>query len=145
MEGGGRAQRGGCGHFGAAGLLQLGPSPWLPAHAHGSCCHGSPRRLILLRCCTDLVGRLSTSPRAGPTLPSCLFWTTCNESLCGALRVCCPRSPAGAAPYDAANEREGDIPFEEQLRGMERVIKAGKVCSRWGLVDSVQQSAVSSR
>ncbi len=35
--------------------------------------------------------------------------------------------PAGAPAYDAANEREGDIPFEEQLRGLERVVKAGKV------------------
>jgi hypothetical protein len=33
----------------------------------------------------------------------------------------------GAQPYDQANEREGDIPFEEQLRGLERVVKAGKV------------------
>ncbi|KAK9844071.1 hypothetical protein WJX81_003751 [Elliptochloris bilobata] len=32
----------------------------------------------------------------------------------------------GASGYDAANEREA-IPFEEQLRGMEAVIKAGKV------------------
>lgn len=35
--------------------------------------------------------------------------------------------PAGAQPYDQANEREGDVPFEEQLRGLERVVKAGKV------------------
>ena len=33
----------------------------------------------------------------------------------------------GAAAYDVANEREGDIPFEEQLRGLEEVVKAGKV------------------
>ncbi len=33
----------------------------------------------------------------------------------------------GAQPYDQANEREGDIPFEEQLRGLEKVVKAGKV------------------
>lgn len=33
----------------------------------------------------------------------------------------------GAAAYNSANEREGDIPFEEQLRGLERVVKAGKV------------------
>lgn len=33
----------------------------------------------------------------------------------------------GAGPYDAAQERPDDVPFEEQLRGMERVIKAGKV------------------
>jgi aryl-alcohol dehydrogenase-like predicted oxidoreductase len=33
----------------------------------------------------------------------------------------------GAQPYDQANEREGDIAFEEQLRGLERVVKAGKV------------------
>jgi hypothetical protein len=33
----------------------------------------------------------------------------------------------GAAAYDVANEREGDIPFEEQLRGLEQVVKAGKV------------------
>lgn len=38
--------------------------------------------------------------------------------------LCC----AGAQPYDQANEREGDIPFEEQLRGLEKVVKAGKVC-----------------
>ncbi|GAB4817654.1 hypothetical protein N2152v2_004700 [Parachlorella kessleri] len=33
----------------------------------------------------------------------------------------------GSGPYDAAQEREGDIPFEVQLQGLERVIKAGKV------------------
>eukprot|EP00878_Enallax_costatus_P026194 GHUV01028079.1.p1 GENE.GHUV01028079.1~~GHUV01028079.1.p1 ORF type:complete len:235 (+),score=53.62 GHUV01028079.1:95-799(+) len=33
----------------------------------------------------------------------------------------------GAAAYDIANEREGDVPFDEQLRGFEEVIKAGKV------------------
>ncbi|PSC73609.1 aldo-keto reductase-like [Micractinium conductrix] len=33
----------------------------------------------------------------------------------------------GAGGYDIANEREGDVPFEEQLRGMERVVMAGKV------------------
>lgn len=38
----------------------------------------------------------------------------------------------GASGYDVANERE-EVPFEEQLRGMEAVIKAGKVCRapRW--------------
>lgn len=33
----------------------------------------------------------------------------------------------GAPAYDIANEREGDIPFEEQLRGLDQVVKAGKV------------------
>lgn len=33
----------------------------------------------------------------------------------------------GAASYDVANEREGDMAFEEQLKGMEQVVKAGKV------------------
>ena len=33
----------------------------------------------------------------------------------------------GAAAYDPANERPDDTPFEEQLRGLEEVIKAGKV------------------
>ncbi|KIZ07436.1 Aldo/keto reductase family [Monoraphidium neglectum] len=33
----------------------------------------------------------------------------------------------GAPTYDIANEREGDVPFEEQLRGLEDVVKAGKV------------------
>lgn len=33
----------------------------------------------------------------------------------------------GAPAYDVANERQGDIPFEEQLRGLEQVVKAGKV------------------
>jgi aryl-alcohol dehydrogenase-like predicted oxidoreductase len=33
----------------------------------------------------------------------------------------------GAPAYDAANERQGDISFEEQLKGLERVITAGKV------------------
>lgn len=32
----------------------------------------------------------------------------------------------GAAAYDPVNERE-DISFEEQLRALEKVIKAGKV------------------
>ncbi|KAF8062037.1 tas [Scenedesmus sp. PABB004] len=33
----------------------------------------------------------------------------------------------GAGAYDIANERPDDVPFEEQLRGLEDVIKAGKV------------------
>eukprot|EP00200_Dunaliella_tertiolecta_P004745 CAMPEP_0202356994 /NCGR_PEP_ID=MMETSP1126-20121109/11211_1 /ASSEMBLY_ACC=CAM_ASM_000457 /TAXON_ID=3047 /ORGANISM="Dunaliella tertiolecta, Strain CCMP1320" /LENGTH=331 /DNA_ID=CAMNT_0048949811 /DNA_START=121 /DNA_END=1116 /DNA_ORIENTATION=+ len=33
----------------------------------------------------------------------------------------------GAPPYDIKNEREGDVPFEEQLQGIENVIKQGKV------------------
>jgi hypothetical protein len=33
----------------------------------------------------------------------------------------------GGSPYDIKNERSGDIPFEEQLRGLEEVVKAGKV------------------
>jgi hypothetical protein len=33
----------------------------------------------------------------------------------------------GSSAYDIANERQGDMPFEEQLRGLEDVIKAGKV------------------
>ena len=37
----------------------------------------------------------------------------------------------GAPSYDVANERKEDIPFEEQLRGLEKVVKAGKVCGCW--------------
>jgi aryl-alcohol dehydrogenase-like predicted oxidoreductase len=33
----------------------------------------------------------------------------------------------GAASYDASLERPDDVPFEEQLRGLEKVIQAGKV------------------
>lgn len=33
----------------------------------------------------------------------------------------------GAGPYDVSKEREGDIPFEEQLRGLQDVVQAGKV------------------
>lgn len=33
----------------------------------------------------------------------------------------------GAGPYDVANERPDDIPFEEQLQGLQRMIEAGKV------------------
>lgn len=33
----------------------------------------------------------------------------------------------GASAYDIANERPDDIPFEEQLKALEAVIKAGKV------------------
>jgi len=33
----------------------------------------------------------------------------------------------GAGVYDVKNEREGDIPFEEQLKALEKVIKQGKV------------------
>ena len=42
--------------------------------------------------------------------------------------------PAGAAPYNAANERDGDVPFEEQLEGLQRMVAAGKVgrWARWG-------------
>ncbi len=32
----------------------------------------------------------------------------------------------GAAAYDPVNERE-DVPFEEQLKALEKVVKAGKV------------------
>lgn len=33
----------------------------------------------------------------------------------------------GAGVYDSKNEREGDVPFEEQLKALEKVIKEGKV------------------
>jgi aryl-alcohol dehydrogenase-like predicted oxidoreductase len=33
----------------------------------------------------------------------------------------------GAAAYDPANERADDVPFDEQLRGLEDVVRAGKV------------------
>lgn len=33
----------------------------------------------------------------------------------------------GSGVYDAKNEREGDVSFEEQLKGLEKVIKDGKV------------------
>jgi aryl-alcohol dehydrogenase-like predicted oxidoreductase len=33
----------------------------------------------------------------------------------------------GAPAYDVANERKDDISFEEQLKGLEKVVKAGKV------------------
>lgn len=33
----------------------------------------------------------------------------------------------GSEPYDIAQERPDDIPFEEQLEGLQAVIKAGKV------------------
>ena len=33
----------------------------------------------------------------------------------------------GSGVYDHKKEREGDVPFEEQLKGLEKVIKAGKV------------------
>ena len=33
----------------------------------------------------------------------------------------------GAPAYDAAKEREGDVPFEEQLEALQRVVAAGKV------------------
>jgi hypothetical protein len=36
----------------------------------------------------------------------------------------------GGGAYDIANEREGDMPFDEQLRGLEEVVKAGKVRGR---------------
>ena len=44
-----------------------------------------------------------------------------------ALQCHHPAAAAGAPAYDQAQEREGDVPFEEQLRGLENVIKAGKV------------------
>ena len=74
----------------------------------------------------------------------------CNKLACGvvmstfllslslrqALQTCCLLAQIhwpdryvplfGASGYDVANEREA-IPFEEQLRGLEAVIKAGKV------------------
>ena len=33
----------------------------------------------------------------------------------------------GAAAYDQANERGDDVPFEEQLRALDNVVRAGKV------------------
>lgn len=36
----------------------------------------------------------------------------------------------GAPPYDINNERADDIPFQEQLQGIENVIKQGKVRGR---------------
>ena len=36
----------------------------------------------------------------------------------------------GEAMYDVNQVRSDDVPFEEQLRGMENVIKAGKVLLR---------------
>lgn len=36
----------------------------------------------------------------------------------------------GAPAYDVANERKDDISFEEQLKGLEKVVKAGKVGER---------------
>lgn len=33
----------------------------------------------------------------------------------------------GAAAYDVANERDDDIPFEEQLKALDNVVRAGKV------------------
>ena len=46
----------------------------------------------------------------------------------------------GSGVYDGKNEREDDVSFEEQLKGLEKVIKAGKVsqicfsvCHRAGL------------
>ncbi|GIL87557.1 hypothetical protein Vretimale_14755 [Volvox reticuliferus] len=33
----------------------------------------------------------------------------------------------GAGPYDPKNERSDTVPFEEQLQGLEEVVKAGKV------------------
>lgn len=33
----------------------------------------------------------------------------------------------GAGAYDIKQERTGDVPFEDQLRGLEEVIKSGKV------------------
>ena len=33
----------------------------------------------------------------------------------------------GSGQYDVVKEKDDDVPFEEQLRGLENVIKAGKV------------------
>lgn len=33
----------------------------------------------------------------------------------------------GSGVYDPQKEREGDVSYEEQLQGLEKVIKAGKV------------------
>ena len=33
----------------------------------------------------------------------------------------------GSGIYDPQKEREGDVSYEEQLKGLEKVIKAGKV------------------
>ncbi len=62
-----------------------------------------------------------------------------NISPCTSLSIIPPSPPAptprpdryvslfGSGPYDASNERPDDIPFEEQLRGLQKVIDAGKV------------------
>jgi hypothetical protein len=44
----------------------------------------------------------------------------------------------GGGAYDIANEREGDMPFDEQLRGLEEVVKAGKVSSRQHIAGRVE-------
>ena len=33
----------------------------------------------------------------------------------------------GSGQYDVVKEKDDDVPFEEQLRGLENAIKAGKV------------------
>ena len=43
----------------------------------------------------------------------------------------------GAGPYDPENERPDDVPFEEQLHGLESVIKAGKVASCTALASTI--------
>ena len=46
----------------------------------------------------------------------------------------------GSRAYDSNLERPDDVPFEEQLRGLDAVIKAGKVCtaqSVWGMLTLV--------
>ena len=65
-------------------------------------------------------------------VPHChIFWLgsllTCHDQ---PTCVCRPDRYVpifGQAVYDVKLERAGDIPFEEQLRGLEQVIKAGKV------------------
>jgi hypothetical protein len=51
--------------------------------------------------------------------------------VCAAAAACCRPDRYvplfGGGAYDIANEREGDMPFDEQLRGLEEVVKAGKV------------------
>eukprot|EP00983_Pelagomonas_calceolata_P042341 1138465-Pelagomonas_calceolata.AAC.5 len=67
--------------------------------------------------------------------PACLT-ALCSSCVplyvCPSILACRPDRYVplfGAPPYDIKNEREGDVPFEEQLQGIENVIKQGKVSS----------------
>jgi aryl-alcohol dehydrogenase-like predicted oxidoreductase len=87
---------------------------------------------------TDYIDLLQV--RINTVIAKC-FWMVCGRHwnalmscacICVRLQIHWPDRYVplfGAGAYDIANEREDNIPFEEQLKALDAVIRAGKVCA----------------